>query len=210
MPALVVRALAALAWLGGGNRFSACVLLCFHCMLRPGELFALERRHLLFADWEAAAHEAGDSHQRVGLGIALAFDTKTSVAKRVHEHVFVREPLLARLLKHVFLALPQGERLWPGTPAAFRAACDAYMLQLNLQGCGFRLYSLRRGGATHDFRSHGSWDITCDRGRWGDANTARIYLKDALASSIQESFAPALRERLSFLSGAFTNAISSL
>ena len=49
-----------------------------NCLI-AGELFALERCHLLFADWEASARTAGE---RAGLGIALAFDTETKCTIR--------------------------------------------------------------------------------------------------------------------------------
>ena len=44
-----------------------------------------------------------------------------------------------------------------------------------------RSYSLRRGGACHDFLVHRSFDLSCERGRWRNASTARVYLDESLA-----------------------------
>ena len=52
---------------------------------------------------------------------------------------------------------------------------------LGLESVGFRPYSLRRGGATEDFRAHGQLDRSLIRGRWGNSSTARIYITDGLA-----------------------------
>ena len=48
----------------------------------------------------------------------------------------------------------------------------------------FQFYSLRRGGASWDFRLHGSMERTLLNGRWESVSTARVYVNDALASSV--------------------------
>ena len=40
-------------------------------------------------------------------------------------------------------------------------------------------YSLRRGGATHAFMQGMSLSVACDRGRWTQEKTARMYIKEA-------------------------------
>lgn len=44
-----------------------------------------------------------------------------------------------------------------------------------------RPYSLRRGGATFQFRQHGSLDRLLLHGRWLAAKTARMYINEGLA-----------------------------
>ena len=48
---------------------------------------------------------------------------------------------------------------------------------------GYQWYSLRRGGATHAFRSSNDLSRICFVGRWNSIKTARIYLTDALATA---------------------------
>ena len=47
-----------------------------------------------------------------------------------------------------------------------------------LQGHGFRPYSLRRRGATHFFRQTGNLASTTLIGRWKHLSTARLYLQE--------------------------------
>ena len=49
------------------------------------------------------------------------------------------------------------------------------------QDCGFRPYSLRRGGATFWFQKWGSLDRLMLLGRWHAVKTARIYVNEGLA-----------------------------
>ena len=77
----------------------------------------------------------------------------------------------------------------------FRKAFNFIRDELGLDK-GISPYSLRRGGATSDFRSHGSLDKTADRGRWGNVRTCRIYVNTALADQIASRFSAAVRERM--------------
>ena len=79
----------------------------------------------------------------------------------------------------------------PGDPLV--GVPDARMRSLFQEGCnrlglaaeGFRPYSLRRGGATFDFRSHGQLSRTVVRGRWNSARTARIYINEGVGMLTQ-------------------------
>ena len=46
---------------------------------------------------------------------------------------------------------------------------------------GYTLYSLRRGGATHWYRTFGDMLLVLYRGRREDSRTARIYVTEGLA-----------------------------
>ena len=52
---------------------------------------------------------------------------------------------------------------------------------LGIADVGYKPYSLRRGGASFDYRQHGVVSRTTLRGRWNSAKTARIYITDAMA-----------------------------
>jgi len=185
-PPMTCPAMAGWAWINGPvlQVFALCLLTCFDCMLRPSELFLLSRSDLQF----------DEARSQSGLGISLSFDTKT--ATRTHGHVWVRDALLAVLLRDFFYHLPGTTLLWPYTQAEFRSHFRQAACAVGVEAVGFRPYSLRRGGATSDFRSHGSWDITCDRGRWASAKTARLYLKDALAHTIEAGYSAEQRKKL--------------
>ena len=64
-----------------------------------------------------------------------------------------------------------------------RSFCDTY----GLSEFGFRLYSLRRGGAAYDFRVHASYDRALERGRWAHVSSAKVYLHDARAALVSLS-----------------------
>ena len=64
------------------------------------------------------------------------------------------------------------------------------MNELQLKG-HFLPYSVRRGGATAHFVQDGSLDITCERGRWGNMKTARVYVNTALADKSHQLQPPA-------------------
>ena len=55
----------------------------------------------------------------------------------------------------------------------------------------WRLYSLRRGGATDEFATNGNYDLLTERGRWASVRTAKIYVNQAMAelSTIQTTAA---------------------
>ena len=57
----------------------------------------------------------------------------------------------------------------------------AALSALKLESFAFRPYSLRRGGATHWFRHHGSFDKLLVQGRWAAPKTAKIYINEGLA-----------------------------
>ena len=70
------------------------------------------------------------------------------------------------------------------------------MVALGLQEIGFRMYSLRRGGATAFFRKTRSMEAALDRGRWGSSRVARVYLNDGLAREVEINLQPTTVEYL--------------
>ena len=56
-------------------------------------------------------------------------------------------------------------------------------------------YSVRRGGASYDFASHGLMERTLLRGRWESVKSARVYVNEALACSVAASLS--LKARMS-------------
>ena len=54
------------------------------------------------------------------------------------------------------------------------------MEELGLGELGYKPYSLRRGGATEDFRQHGRLDRALLRGRWKGHTAARQYILEGM------------------------------
>ena len=74
-----------------------------------------------------------------------------------------------------------GDKLFSMSMSYFRVQLLRAKSFLSLDDLHIQAYSLRRGGATHYFRSSGSLDRTILRGRWLSAKSARIYIEDGVA-----------------------------
>jgi len=73
---------------------------------------------------------------------------------------------------------------------------------LEIREAGYKPYSLRRGGASFDYRQHGVVSRTTLRGRWNSAKTARIYIADAMAVLAAVKLPPDLDHRHAALENA--------
>jgi hypothetical protein len=145
-----------------------CALM-FHCILRTGELFLIEAKHLVFS--------------RCGNRASLSLPITKSLNKRLGgcETVEVYDPrIVARLALLVKVKLP-GDKLFSMSMSFFRIMLLRAASFFGLHDLQIQAYSLRRGGATHFFRMSGSLDRTVLRGRWLSAKSARIYIEDGVA-----------------------------
>ena len=61
---------------------------------------------------------------------------------------------------------------------------------MGLKRIGHKPYSLRRGGATEDFKEHGRFDRAMMRGRWRSVVAARVYTLEGLAAYPKLSRSP--------------------
>ena len=73
-----------------------------------------------------------------------------------------------------------GDLLSQVSPGLQRKRLNDLLNKLGIQA-PYRWYSLRRGGATHEFRRSNNLPSVCLKGRWTAVRTARIYLCDGLA-----------------------------
>eukprot|EP00959_Pyramimonas_sp_CCMP1952_P347621 7281349-Pyramimonas_sp.AAC.1 len=90
-------------------------------------------------------------------------------------------------------ANPPSRSLAFGAPGNGPCSCRP----VGLEDHGFALYSIRRGGATHDFSYHGSLDRSIVRRRWSNSRTARIYITEGLAVLGEQRLLPASKDALS-------------
>ena len=193
---LYVHALA--AWASREGLFDTMILLLlgFHAYLRSGELFSLRQQCLQL-------------QASTGRGVVSLPLTKSGQRLGVQESVTLDDAWLVRLCAMYAKRLQPGDFLSQVTPKGQRERLQRGCRALGLDH-GYRWYSLRRGGATHDFRASGDLDAVTVRGRWGSQRTARLYLNDGLARLHELQGEPAARRRLIEQATAFRPGLSSL
>ena len=99
--------------------------------------------------------------------------TKMGQVRGAQEVVTIDDPMVGLLIRKVFSLRQQARgAVLVGTSAEFRSTFVACLERLGVGMFNFRPYSIRRGGATHDFTSHGDIARTVWRGRWSDSRTA--------------------------------------
>ena len=156
----------------------------FHCYLRTGELLRLR-----FCD----LHVTG------GAGVVSVQASKSGLRHNISEAVAIYDPMvqelaqLCRLLPHFHFPTDQ---IWPHSSAAFRTLFGKCVSTFQLHPLGYKPYSLRRGGATHDYIQRGTLDSIILRGRWRSLGVARLYLEDGLAQYPSLTLSPAQLQML--------------
>ena len=169
---------------------AALLTMGFHCMLRTEEM--------LSAKWQCIIVDACDKG-----AIALPL-TKSGQIHGAQEVVTIDDPVVGRTLRKV--AALYGRSTGPiltCTRTDFRTVFDTLIRMLNLSHLKLRPYSVRRGGATHDYGTHGDIARSVWRGRWADSRTARIYVTDGLARQIQHSLSQPQQARIAECSQHF-------
>ena len=163
LPADVVLGIA--GWLVGQGELAAAALVVtgFNCFLRTGELLLLRRAHVRFA----ASHVHG---------VWLFSWTKSGERTGAPESVFFNDPLVSRLLDLACARVIEAERIFPSSGSRFRHLFESALQALQLDGRGYRPYSLRRGRATAEFLEHGSATTTQLRSRWASLMVCTIYV----------------------------------
>jgi hypothetical protein len=148
---------------------AAAILIAFHCLLRTGEMLKLTAGSFAFA----SNYNSGV----INLG-------KTKVGQRlgINESVTIEEPLVCKFIAARCLSLAPGDLLLPKGQTDFRTIFAKIGKELLLEEFNFKPYSLRRGGATHHFRTNNMLSKTIVRGRWNNAKSARVYINDGLAT----------------------------
>lgn len=172
---LLTRAFAGACLLTGRVAEAACVLTAFDALLRPGELYLLQVRDIMFFSNQA---------------VITLRDTKTGKRRSSGEMVVVESSLATYYLQLACQHRPARSVLLQDGAPAFRLLFRNLVDHFELQGL-FAVYSLRRGGATYNFLHHGSMEKTLLRGRWTSTSTARIYIQDTIAAVSQLRLTPA-------------------
>ena len=160
-------------WARGHRQAAVTVLLGFHCYVRTGELLGLRKGSLALG--------------RDGTGVVSLGVTK---GRRV-EMVTIDDAVLVEMLRLVLAQVAPGERVVGLEEREFRRIFEEALAELGVGELRYKPYSLRRGGATEDFRRHGRLDRALLRGRWKGHTAARQYILEGMemATRLQRSAA---------------------
>ena len=162
-------------------------MLGFTCLLRTGELLAVQPCDFILGD---------------EVGIVSLQTSKSSVRHNIRESVTIHDALTLEMCRILLSDRKRREHpqvpLWRHSGQGFRYRFNILLGKLHLQGFQFRPYSLRRGGATAEFQSHGLMERTLIRGRWKNSNVARLYISDAVSYLPKLKMSNASRAAISF------------
>ena len=167
MPVEVLEAMVGHAIFHGRPLFALSLLLGFYGLLWTGEILGLNKKHLAIASRNTAV--------LVSLGL-----TKGGKREGAAESVkIVVEDIIRRTQQWLNAAasplnLTEAPHMW-------RKMFSDTLDSLGFSELHFRPYSLRRGGATFQFRQEGSFDCLMVHGRWHALKTTRLYINEGMA-----------------------------
>lgn len=166
--AVLVRAFVTKAFDDHNLALSTLIAIGFHCLLRTGELLALQ-----FADIEASDQCA----------IISLKASKSGLRAGAMEAVAVRDPLTLQLIQTLIATRKPspGHKVWPYSGQFFRDGFRKLCSHFHVCHLAFKPYSLRRGGATFLLQEGAPLEAIVLRGRWKSVAVASLYLQDALA-----------------------------
>ena len=167
MPMEILEAMVGHALFNNRPLFALSLLLGFHGLLRTGELLGLKKSSFSVTE------------DRSALLISLGL-TKGGKRQGAAESVKVTLVDAIRRVDH-WLQSPRSNPSLTGTPHQWRKTFTQTLEALNLSDLNLRPYSLRRGGATFQFRQHGSMDRLMIAGRWLAVKSARLYVNEGMA-----------------------------
>ena len=189
----IILGIAGQAFSSGELVLAGLLLLGFHAMLRTGEMLSVRPQDF----------SLGDS-----TGIVTLPRTKSGVRNNALESVSIDDPcvlevcrlMVSELASSGFAHVP----CWNASGSSFRYKFYALLSHFQLDHLGLKPYSIRRGGATHDFRAHGLMERTLIRGRWKSSSIARLYITDALSRIPQITMSVTSKKLLVEASTVFT------
>lgn len=169
------------------------IALGFHAYLRTGELLNLQFRDL----------QLGSK-----TGICTIRGGKSGLRNNIDEAIALYDRSVLELGRIAFL-LPHHERgtskVWPFSSSSFRKMFADCVRAFQLEQLDFKPYSLRRGGATHDYIQQGVLESILLRGRWHSLAVARLYLEDGLAQLPNLKLPPPTLRRLQQYAAPYTS-----
>ena len=167
LPIDMLEAMVGYALFKNDHAFALTLLLGFYGLLRTGELLSLTGSHVTVQNPRGPAV--------ISLGL-----TKAGKRQGAAESITIHVEDVCRRLHQWCISMPPALVL-AGPSHTWRKKFSDTLKALSFHHGDFRPYSLRRGGATHAFGQHGSFDKLLIAGRWQSQKTARIYVNSGLA-----------------------------
>lgn len=167
LPVEMLEAMVGHALFKGDHAFALTLLPGFYGLLRTGELLSIAGSHVTVTDPKGPAV--------ISLGLTKS-GKRQGAAESITLHV-------EEVCRRLFQWCQQKPRkvLLAGPHHVWRKKFADTLKALSFDKWDFRPYSLRRGGATHAFAQHGSFDKLLIAGRWQSQKTSRIYVNQGLA-----------------------------
>lgn len=156
---LLLYGLCQLAVDNGWTDIAVLLILGFHTFARTGELFAAR---------------VGDFVLSPTSGTWTLPLSKSGQRNGVTESILLFDPWVLALLTNYTKHMRPGDRLSSASPGVLRQRLAELLSELHIND-PYRWYSVRRGGATHAYRTTNNLSAICVRGRWNSLKTARIY-----------------------------------
>ena len=199
MPLSLMLATVSLGMLWGWIRESALVALAWTGVLRIGEVLVARRSDLILPEDSAPGVES------VILKIRMP---KTRGRAARHQSTRIDPVDVVCLLCIAFSNIPQGDLLWPLSPATFRRRFALLQSALGLvQGPHndqiYSLSSLRPGGATYWLQRAEDAEFVRRKGRWLSSRVLEIYLQEASVATFNARLSSVTKSRIEALCQQF-------
>ena len=192
MPVSIIRAFVSYMLQREQYAFAFLLALGFHTYLRTGEMLELQFRDL----------QLGKS-----TGIVTIRGGKSGLRNNMDEAIAIYDKgvlELGHIARIVSGHTSESQRIWSHSGTLFRkmftSCVEHFKLQLELKP-----YSLRRGGATHDYMKKGVLEPILLRGRWHSLAVARLYLEDGLAQLPSIKLPPPSQHHLQQMASPFAD-----
>ena len=197
---VLLRAMIALACAWGWRSMATAMWVGFHCLLRPGEIWAVDYEGIILSvDFDPF------SDAKTAVIVVALPKTRRKGARR--QHVLVEEPMLVKALETERRLMAPGTRLLSITLATF--ARRFKMLQTAL-GVRFPVTpaSLRAGGATHEYLRSGDINRLLLRGRWASHRSLLHYVQECTTAMRAGLETPEVRSRVLELAALAPQAVA--
>ena len=154
----------------------------FRCLLRTGELLALQARDVVLAPKSSTAV--------LYLGL-----TKTGQRNHHAGTVSLQDPTLVKILSRWKASVPPDSKLITISATQFRALFKSSLTAVSLDRFQFKPYSLRRGGATDLWLTTRNYSLVSHTGRWSAERTLKVYIQDSIALLTDLTFNPTKQQQ---------------
>lgn len=137
-------------------------------------------------------------------------DSKGAKLKRQPENICIKDVRLLAALRRLYSESQGYDLVFPFTYTqvqdCLKQAASFFGLPVDLATS----HCLRRGGATWHFAAFISFDLTCEHGRWRNANTCRVYINTATADLAALELSQEALETLNKAAGALPAVLAKL